>query len=225
MSSSTANVSLDGAGHLAITPRRDASGKWTSGRIETQRADFAAPVGGKLAVEFSLQQPSVAGAAALGYWPAAWMLGAGIRGGSQSWPGIGEMDVMEDVNGLSAEFSTLHCGTFPGGPCHEPNGLGSGQRACAGCQAAFHTYRLEYDRSVSPEQLRWYLDGVNFFTLRASQVDATTWAKATQHSFFIILDLAMGGGFPSAFGGGPTAATASGVPLLVDYVRLYTASS
>jgi hypothetical protein len=31
----------------------------------------------------------------------------------------------------------------------------------------------------------------------------------------------MGGGFPSALGGGPTDATESGVPMLVDYVAVY----
>ena len=44
MTSSTANVQQDGSGHLKITAIRDASGNWTSGRIESQRADFAAPV-------------------------------------------------------------------------------------------------------------------------------------------------------------------------------------
>ena len=38
---------------------------------------------------------------------------------------------------------------------------------------------------------------------------------------FVILNVAMGGGFPAAFGGGPTAATQSGVPMLVDYVAVY----
>jgi hypothetical protein len=33
----------------------------------------------------------------------------------------------------------------------------------------------------------------------------------------------MGGGFPAAFGGGPTAATQPGVPMLVDYVAVYSA--
>ena len=34
--------------------------------------------------------------------------------------------------------------------------------------------------------------------------------------------MAIGGGFPAAFGGGPTGSTASGVPMLVDYVAAYT---
>jgi hypothetical protein len=38
---------------------------------------------------------------------------------------------------------------------------------------------------------------------------------------FVILNVAIGGGFPAAFGGGPTAETQSGVPMLVDYVAVY----
>lgn len=78
------------------------------------------------------------------------------------------------------------------------------------------------DRSVSPEQIRWYLDGVNYFTVNANQVPADTWSAAVDHGFFIIFDLAMGGGFPNAFGGGPTAATQSGVSMIVDNVQVST---
>ncbi|HET9654149.1 MAG TPA: glycoside hydrolase family 16 protein [Kineosporiaceae bacterium] len=224
MTSSTANVLLDGAGHLAITPVRDAAGNWTSGRIETRRTDFSAPAGGILRVEASIQQPNVTTSDGVGYWPAFWMLGAAARPvGATNWPGIGEIDVLENVNGRSSVWSTLHCGVVSGGPCNETTGLGSGEHACPGCQTRFHTYAVEYDRSVSPEQIRWYLDGANFFTLSQTAVDATTWANTVQHGFFIILNVAMGGGFPAAFGGGtPTAATASGRPMLVDYVSVAT---
>ena len=223
MSTSTANVNQTG-GHLAITPIRDGSGNWTSGRIETQRTDFQPPAGGAMAIEASIQQPNVSGAAAAGYWPAFWALGAPFRGVYTNWPSIGELDILEDINGLSSVFGTLHCGTSPGGPCNETTGIGSGQHACSGCQTGYHTYRLEFDKSVSPQQLRWYLDGVNYFTVNANQVDATTWANATNHGFFVIFDVAMGGGFPAAFGGGPTGSTASSVPMNVDYVRVYYAN-
>lgn len=221
MTTSTANVYQDGSGHLVIKATND-GGTWHSGRIETQNTSFAAPAGGELAVQASIQQPNVSGNAALGYWPAFWMLGSAFRGNYLNWPGIGEVDIMEDINGLSSEFGTLHCGVNPGGPCNETTGLGSGQHACSGCQTSYHTYRVEIDRSVSPEQIRWYLDGNNFFTVNANQVGASTWANAVDHSFFIILDLAMGGGFPAAFGGGPTSATQSGASMNVDYVRVYT---
>ncbi|MDI1466031.1 ricin-type beta-trefoil lectin domain protein [Catellatospora sp. KI3] len=224
MTNSTQNVYLDGNGNLVIKPIRDGAGNWTSGRVETQRTDFAAPAGGKLRLEGRLQQPNVSGAAAAGYWPAFWTLGAAARGtGASGWPGIGEIDLMEDINGRSSEFATLHCGVAPGGPCNEYTGLGSGERACGGCQTGFHTYAMELDRSVSPEQIRWYLDGSNFFTVNANQVDATTWNNATHHGFFMILNVAIGGSFPGAFGGGPTGSTVSGVPMIVDYVAAYTA--
>jgi hypothetical protein len=225
MTDSTANVYQDGAGNLVIKPLRDSAGRWTSGRVETQRTDFAAPVGGKVRIEARIQQPNVTGAAAAGYWPAFWALGDAARPvGATNWPGIGEWDIMENINGRPSVFAALHCGTNPGGPCNETTGLGSGERACNGCLTSFHTYALEYDRSTSPEQLRWYLDGVNYFTLNSTVVDATTWNNATKHGFFVILNVAIGGGFPAAFGGGPTAQTQPGVPMLVDYVAVWQSS-
>jgi hypothetical protein len=222
MTNSTNNVYQDGQGHLIIKAIRDSSGNWTSGRIETQLSNFGAPAGGEVAMEASIQQPNVSGAAGEGYWPAFWMLGAPYRV-DHSWPKDGEVDILEDVNGLSSVYGTLHCGTDPGGPCNETSGIGSGQHACSGCQTAFHTYRVEIDRSVSPEQIRWYLDGVNYFTVKSNQVDATTWANAVDHAFFIIFDLAMGGGFPNGVAGHttPTASTASGAYMSIDYVRVY----
>ncbi|KPI14656.1 Carbohydrate binding family 6 [Actinobacteria bacterium OK074] len=225
MTSSTNNVALDGNGNLLITPRRDASGNWTSGRIETARTDFQPPAGGILRVQARIQMPNVTGTAAAGYWPAFWMLGAPYRGNYQNWPSVGELDIMENVQGLNTDWSTVHCGTNPGGPCNETTGIG-GSTSCTGttCQAGFHTYAMEWDRSTSPEQIRFYLDGVNFETVNSSQVDATTWANATNHGFFIILNVAMGGAFPAAYGGGPTSATDPGHPMTVDYVQVLSSS-
>ncbi|MEU6243933.1 glycoside hydrolase family 16 protein [Streptomyces sp. NPDC047024] len=221
MTSSTSNVALDGNGNLLITPRRDGSGNWTSGRIETKRTDFQPPAGGKLRVQARIQLPNVTGAAAKGYWPAFWMLGAPFRGNYWNWPSVGELDIMENVQGLNTDWSTVHCGTNPGGPCNETTGIG-GSTSCTGttCQAGFHTYAMEWDRSTSPEEIRFYLDGVNFHTVRANQVDATTWANATNHGYFVILNVAMGGGFPGAFGGGPDGGTEPGHPMTVDYVQV-----
>ena len=221
--SSTDNVYQDGQGHLvikALHSRSDPRSGWTSGRVETQ-GTWGAPAGGVVRMESVLQQPDVSTANGAGYWPAFWMLGAGLRSGG-TWPSIGEVDIMEDVNGRSSVFGTLHCGVNPGGPCGESTGIGSGERACPGCQSGFHSYAVEIDRSTSPEQIRWYLDGSNYFTIRADRVDATTWANAVDHPFFMIYDLAIGGGFPDAFGGGPNAATVSGGAMVVDSVTVST---
>ncbi|GAA2576279.1 hypothetical protein GCM10010435_60460 [Winogradskya consettensis] len=223
MTSSTSNVYYDGGGHLvlqALHSGSDPRSGWTSGRVETQAATFGAAAGGVVRMESVLQQPNVTTANGAGYWPAFWMLGAPLRSGV-TWPKSGEVDIMEDINGRSSVFSTIHCGVNPGGPCNESTGIGSGERACSGCQTGFHDYAVEIDRSTSPEEIRFYLDGANFYTVKATAVDATTWADAIDHPFFIIYDLAIGGGFPDAFGGGPTAATVSGGKLIIDSVAVY----
>ena len=112
-------VALDGRGHLVITPRVDGGG-WTSGRVETRRADFAAPEGGVLRVEGRMRMPDVGGDSALGYWPAFWGLGGAFRGDYWNWPQVGEVDIAESVNGLDRVWGVLHCGS-----CGEPAGVGS----------------------------------------------------------------------------------------------------
>ncbi|MEU4251664.1 glycoside hydrolase family 16 protein [Amycolatopsis sp. NPDC026612] len=224
--SSTANLSQDGAGNLRITPLRDGAGNWTSARVETQRTDFKPPAGGVLRIESRIQMPNVTGAAALGYWPAFWALGGPYRGNYWNWPAIGEFDIMENVNGLNSVWGVLHCGVNPGGPCNETTGLPN-NRACPGssCQSAFHTYRFEWDASASPQVFRWFVDGQQFHSVSQNQVDATTWANMTTHQgYFVLLNLAIGGAFPNNNSGTttPGAGIVPGHPMVVDYVTVAT---
>ncbi|HEY3753661.1 MAG TPA: glycoside hydrolase family 16 protein [Pseudonocardiaceae bacterium] len=220
---STANVFQDGSGHLVIKPIRSSTGAWTSGRVETQSTSFAAPAGGEMEITASIEQPNPA--VGLGYWPAFWAMGAAARPvGATNWPSIGELDILEDVNGMSDISHTFHCGVDPGGPCNETTGIGSGLLACGGCQTAFHTYSVIVDRTnTSAEQLRFLKDGVVEFTVNENQVDLTTWTNAVDHGFFVILDLAIGGAFPNAICGcaSPSASTSSGAGMTVDYVAVY----
>ncbi|MFI6326472.1 glycoside hydrolase family 16 protein [Nonomuraea sp. NPDC050556] len=220
---SPSNLSLDGAGNLRITPLGSGQ-NWTSARIETRRADFKPADGRILRIEGRIQMPNVTGQSALGYWPAFWALGQPYRGNYWNWPGIGEFDIMENVNGLNSVWGVLHCGVNPGGPCNETSGIAA-SRACPGasCQSAFHTYRFEWDRSVAPNQFRWYVDGQQFHSVSQSQVDAATWTNMTSHAgYFLLLNVAMGGAFPDALAGPtPTAATVSGRPMVVDYVAVW----
>ncbi len=214
MTNSTSNVHLDGNGNLDITALGSGS-NWTSGRIQTSSANVGAPAGGKLEVISSIQQPT----GGLGYWPAFWMLGPG------QWPENGEIDIMEDVNALSEVAGTIHCGTYPGGPCNEGNGIGSGLRSCGGCQSGFHTYSMILDRTnTSAESITFYLDGASYFTVTEAQVGTATWQAAFDHNLSIIYDLAMGGGFPNGVCGctSPTGSTASGGTMQVQYVAAYT---
>ena len=220
-----ANVSLDGAGNLRITPRRDGGG-WTSARIETHRSNFKAPAGGMLRIEGRIQMPNVTGAAALGYWPAFWALGSPYRGNWWNWPGIGEFDIMENVNGVNRVWGVLRCGTSPGGTCNEKNGIAN-SRPCPGtsCQGGFHTYRFEWDRSIAPNQFRWYVDGQLFHTVSQNQVEAGAWNQMTGHAgYFIILNVAIGGEFPDNYSGTrtPGPGIVPGAPLVADYVAVWT---
>jgi len=214
-----ANVSQDGSGNLRITPLRDGNGNWTSARIETQRTDFQPPAGGTVRIESRIQLPNVSGAEAQGIWPAFWALGAPFRGNYTNWPQVGEIDIMENVNGANTVWGTLHCGSSPGGPCNETVGLGGSRSGFSpSLQSGFHTYAIEWDRSVSPNQMRWYIDGAQYHSVSQNQVDATTWSNATNHGFFVILNVAVGGGWP----GNPTGSTASGRPMVVDYVAVWS---
>ncbi|HEV2377741.1 MAG TPA: hypothetical protein VGS19_36960 [Streptosporangiaceae bacterium] len=216
MTNSVKNVHLTGHGGLDLVALGHGM-SWTSGRVQTVSSGIGAPAGGELKVTASIRQPNPAGG--LGYWPAFWVLGPG------QWPENGEIDILEDVNATSQHSGTLHCGTFPGGVCNEPDGIGSGLQSCSGCQSAFHTYTVVVDRvNAAAQSVTWLLDGHQFFHVSESRVGAAVWQSAVDHGFSIILDLAMGGGYPNGACGctTPTNATTSRGTLTVRYVAAYT---
>ena len=219
MSSAPANLSEDGSGHLNITAIRDASGNWTSGQIETQRTDFNAPAGGRLKIAVIAKQPNVSTANGLGYWPGVRLTGASYRTDIADWPTMGELDLLNDVNGRSEDSASLACGPpAAGGPCNEYTGKTSGLATCTGCQTAYHTYSVVIDRTTSDEQIRWYVDNTQIHQLNESSVGAAAWQAAVDHGFFVKIDLAMGGSEPNAVCGctSPSAATTSGGQLSID---------
>jgi hypothetical protein len=227
---SVANVSEDGSGHLNITPV-DLNGAWTSGRIETV-SEFTPPAGGEMEVSGLIKQPDPSGG--LGYWPSFWMLGANYRvsgagtSGTMnclSWPAMGEINIMEDVNAQSESSATLHCGTSPGGPCNENIGLSSGLQSCPGCQTGYNTYSVIINRTVpGDESITWYRDGAATHTVTESQVGTATWQAAVDHGFFIILNVALGGDYPNGACSctTPSGQTTSGAAMSVGYVSVQT---
>jgi beta-glucanase (GH16 family) len=223
MTDSPANVRLDGHGNLEIIPLNEGS-SWASGRIETRSSQFTAPPGGEMMVTASIKQPGPADG--VGYWPGFWLVAPG------SWPEHGEIDILEDVNAGSDVAGTMHCGNMTQrnpdgttGPCHESTGLSSGLRPCPGCQTGYHTYSLVIDRrNTADEQVRWYLDGHDYFSVSEPTVGAAAWTEAIDHGFSIILDLALGGGFPNVKCQctSPVSGTTSGAAMGVGYVSVYS---
>jgi beta-glucanase (GH16 family) len=128
-----------------------------------------------------------------GLWPAFWMLGDSMRHGTQ-WPQCGEIDIFEQVNGQMTGYGTIHCGTYPGGPCGEPNGKG-GHVGLS--DDGWHTWTVRIDRTAGDwkrEVIYWLLDGAVYFSVTGAQVgDQAVWATLAHSPMYIILNVAVGG--------------------------------
>ncbi|TLS29231.1 hypothetical protein PpBr36_00084 [Pyricularia pennisetigena] len=215
-------------GVLKITPIRKGDA-WTSARIETKAgSDVQCPVGGKLRIEASLKIPATDAATQLGIWPAFWMLGQGFRTDRNSWPKVGEIDILEVSNGVGTVFHTAHCGIINGGPCNEKTGLGgSGQFP----RGKFVKVAVTIDRSnkgdFKQEKLEWSVDGKVTHTLTGAEVkDADAWENLARTPKMILLNIAIGGEFPDAKAKikTPTAQTVGGDPssMEVQYVAAFS---
>lgn len=205
------NAALDGTGNLVITARAvdnpDASGldcwygscKFTSARLLTHgKFDFTyGRVEARIKIPFGQ-----------GIWPAFWMLGNDIP--VAGWPDCGEIDIMENIG---REPAMVH-GTVHGPGFYGADGLSSPFSLPdeAAFSDDFHLYAVEWEA----DEIRWYVDETIYGTVRKSQFPETCrWVF--DHPFFLILNIAVGGGWP----GYPDTTTTFPQTMLVDYVRVY----
>jgi len=192
------NVSLDGAGHLAIVAREESYGglNYTSARIKTQ--SLFETTFGRFEARIMLPWGQ-------GLWPAFWMLGNDID--SVSWPQCGEIDIMEYRGQEPSQIEgTLHGPGYSGG-----QGIGSTYTLTnARFDTEFYTFAIEWNL----DSINWYVDDEHFQTLRSSDVTGD-WVY--DHPFFILLNLAVGGNWV----GPPNENTIFPQTMLVDYVRVY----
>jgi len=139
-----------------------------------------------------------------GIWPAFWMLGS-----NSAWPLGGEIDIMEYI-GKTADtvYQTIHGPGYSGG-----KNVGSHIALTTdSLRNDFHVYAIEWQEN----EIRWFIDSREVFKATPAQIPAgTKWVY--DHPFFIILNLAVGGGWP----GYPDTTTVFPQQLLVDYVRVY----
>ena len=146
-----------------------------------------------------------------GIWPAFWMLGGDI--GKIGWPKCGEIDIMENIG---KEPSIVH-GTIHGPGYNGAKGISSSFSLPgeAHFYDDFHIYAVEWE----PKAIRFYVDD-HLYATRTS-ADLPKGAKwVYNHPFFILLNVAVGGGWP----GSPDATTEFPQTMLVDYVRVYRRS-
>jgi len=141
-----------------------------------------------------------------GIWPAFWTLGNDIDK-TTIWPNSGEIDIMEFIGKEPNNiYNTVHGPGYSGA-----NGVGTHTELPQGTlQNDFHVYAIEWDES----EIRWYIDDTQTFKITKDDVPGE-WVF--DHPFFIILNVAVGGGWP----GYPTTLTVFPQQLLVDYVRVY----
>jgi len=145
-----------------------------------------------------------------GMWPAFWMMGDDID--EIGWPTGGEIDIMENIG---KEPSTVH-GTIHGPGYSGEKGIGSAFSLPSGRFADdFHVFAVEWE----PDAIRFYVDS-NLYGTRtpADLPKETKWVY--DHPFFMILNVAVGGGWP----GSPDNTSVFPQTMLVDCVRVYRRS-
>jgi beta-glucanase (GH16 family) len=142
-----------------------------------------------------------------GVWPAFWMLGNDSD--KVGWPTCGEIDIMENIGREPAiGHGTIHGPGYSGG-----KGIGAPYALASGRFADdYHVFAAEWE----PDQIRFYVDDHLFATRSPADLPpGTKWVY--DHPFYVILDFAIGGGWP----GSPDETTVFPQTMLVDYVRVY----
>lgn len=206
--SRTQNAFLDGAGHLVIKASKETytgndgiTRGYTSARLLT-KGKFETTYG---KIEARMKIPY-----GQGIWPAFWMLGADIDQPQVGWPKCGEIDIMENIG---REPFTVH-GTLHGPGYSGGNGLSSSYSLPNNQRFSddFHLYAVEWDVRV----MQFYVDGILYKTISTVDLPAgSSWVF--HHPFFLILNVAVGGGWP----GNPDLSTIFPQVMMVDYVRVY----
>lgn len=200
----TSNVSLNGAGDLAITARKEAytgadgiTSTYTSARLIS-----------RVSMLYGYTEARMYLPAGQGLWPAFWTIGADVYQGVP-WPVTGEIDIMEGYNQMKSAWGTVH-GPTTGGAAY---GLPYKYTPSYNLGGSWHTYGIDW----SPSSITWYLDGYAYHTLYKADMPAgDVWEFNKPHR--LQLNLAVGGDGP---GTSPDPQFSSAT-LLVDYVRVYT---
>lgn len=146
-----------------------------------------------------------------GTWPAIWMMPAEDSYGT--WPASGEIDIMEHVG---YDQGTVHATIHTESYYHGKNTQKGGTISAADCSEEFHVYSVEW----LPDKLIFCMDGEEYFSYKPTDYVANpTFSEwPFDESFYLILNIAMGGSWGGAQGIDETLESAQ---MEVDYVRVY----
>jgi beta-glucanase (GH16 family) len=146
-----------------------------------------------------------------GIWPAFWLLGDDSNG-SEVWPQIGEIDIMEFVGNQPTKiFGTVHGPGYSGGESIGKSYELQNDRFDTG----FHIFGIEW----GPDYINYYVDDVLYNQITPEDVTGE-WVF-NGGPFYIILNVAVGGNLPGA----PNEETVFPQTMLVDYIRVYKNSN
>ena len=163
-------------------------------------------------------------------WPAFWMMPANDKYGG--WPLSGEIDIMEAVNlgtsckSCGVETAQIHTsGALHFGRLWPDNEFITKKRPLENLAAIdqFHEFALEWGEG----QFSWFVDGDKFFSAKQGDwftpsVSAKKNSNAPfDQSFYIMLNLAVGGEYPDKNNEKKFNPTSFPGELLVDWVRVY----
>jgi beta-glucanase (GH16 family) len=196
-SSDTAYVS---DGTLKIRAYKS-SGNWYSARIKTA---------GLHSWKYGYMEARIKQPAGNGVWPAFWMMPEDSSYGT--WPRSGELDVMEyspNTTGNSTYATVHHSKSSSAAGSDLYSSLGS--KTLSDATSTFHTYGLKWTSSY----VEAFYDGSSLGTKYYN--DGGGWVNwPYDKSFYIILNLAMGGTL-----GGTIDSSLTEALYEIDYVRVY----
>ncbi len=204
-SANAPNAFVGTDGYLHIVAAQPAPGVYTSARLKSQ---------GLFSFQYGRYEARIQVPEEQGLWPAAWLMGNNIA--QIQWPACGEMDVQERVDApLSPDvnFGSIHGPGFTGGAISTPYYFPDSVTA-----ATFHTYGMIW----KPGSVAYYVDDPSapYVTYTSAQVvqgyAGASWPFDAGANF-MLLNLAVGSGFPGA----PDGTTTFPATTLIDYVRVY----
>jgi beta-glucanase (GH16 family) len=207
---------------IAENPNSQKTQGYTSGKIRT--LGLASWKYGK--VEFRAKPPK-----GQGTWPAVWMMPSSPAYGG--WPRSGEIDILEGVNlgatcetceggaGENRMISALHFGDYA--PANKFLDTRVALPSKALPSDDFHIWTLEWGEGL----MRFYLDGRKYWEVNAGQWDtASPLANSNavapfDQPFYIMANLAIGGGLSEKNNDKGVAANVTPAEFQIDWIRIY----
>ncbi len=153
-----------------------------------------------------------------GIWPAFWALGSNFY--EIGWPSCGEIDILELVGGNPIQnkknhtiHSTTHWNDVNDNKNYKHAQYGKHLELTDSFINNYHIYELNYE----PDYIQTKIDGKEIFKINTA---LGTLIEPFQKSFFLILNIAVGGNWP----GSPTIETTFPQKMHIDYIRAYQKS-